>query len=214
VDRRTFTRHATGLAGALALGAPLRAPAQGGAPVEGRDFRPLVRPLPPPATGKIEVVEFFWYGCPHCFAFEPALQAWVTNLPADVQFRRVPVGFDVLKKIHQRVYYTWEALGVADQMQMKTFLRFHVQHRAVNGEADIVAFAHDSGLDVDRVRQAWNSFGVQSRAAQASQLADDYGIDQTPEMGVQGRFAVLPAQGTGSMLRSTEWLLDRLRKGG
>jgi thiol:disulfide interchange protein DsbA len=215
MDRRDFSRRLGGLAGVLALagGAPVRALAQGGAPLEDHDFKRLARPLRVNADGKIEVIEFFWYGCPHCFAFEPSLEAWVVNLPADVQFRRVPVGFDALKQIHQRIYYTWEALGIADQMQMKTFMRFHVQRRPINSEADIVTFAHDSGLDLDKVSKAWHSFGVQSKVAQAIQLADDYGIDQTPEMGIQGRFTAMPAQGVGNMLRTTEWLLAEIRKG-
>ncbi len=213
MDRRTFS-HACAGALALAAGAPVRVLAQGGAPQEGRDFKRLARPVATASAGQIEVVEFFWYGCPHCFAFEPTLAAWIAGLPADVRFRRVPVGFDALHKIHQRVFYTWEALGLVDQMQMKTFTRFNVQRRPVGNEDDMVAFARESGLDADQVRAAWNSFRVQSRSVQAAQLTDDYGIDQTPEMGIQGRFTSGASQGgVTRMLHTTEWLIDEVRKG-
>ena len=86
--------------------------AQAGAPVEGVHYLRLSKPAPVSApTGKIEVVEFFWYGCPHCNALEPALEAWVRRLPTDVAFRRVPVAFSATHETHQKLYYALEAMG-------------------------------------------------------------------------------------------------------
>ena len=216
MDRRTFALSAAGLAGALALaGTPGRAAAQG-APVEGRDFQALARPIAVPANGKIEVIEFFWYACPHCFAFEPTIEAWIARLPADVHFRRIPVGFDALKETHQRIFYTWEALGLVDQMHLKTFTRFHVQKRPIDTERAMLDFAQESGLDVAKVGQAWNSFSVQTKCREARRLEDDYGIEHMPEMAVAGRFVAVaqPEAGPASVLVTTDWLVNRVRHGG
>jgi len=218
MDRRAFSLNAASLAGALALagGTPVRALAQAGQPVEGRDYIKLAKPLAMASSGKIEVIEFFWYGCPHCFSFEPIIEDWITRLPADVHFRRVPVGFDSLKKIHQQVFYTWEALGLVDQMQMKTFARFHLQKRPINRESDMLDFAQANGLDASKVKQAWNSFGVETRKRQADQLTEQYDITQMPEMGIQGRFfaaTAVPSAGPARMLVTIDFLIDRLRKG-
>ncbi len=215
MDRRTFSLAA----GALALAGaslPGRVFAQGGAPVENRDYAPLAKPLAVPANGKIEVIEFFWYACPHCFAFEPTLEAWVAHLPADVHFRRVPVGFDALKATHQRIFYTWEALGLVEQMHMKTFARFHVQKQPINSEKDMLEFAQESGLDVPKVGAAWNSFGVQTKCAEAKHLEDDYDIERMPEMAIAGRFVAIaqPEAGPASVLVTTDWLVNKIRHGG
>ena len=219
MDRRTFSRSAAGLAGALALagaGLPGRARAQGAGPVEGIDFQSLARPISVPANGKIEVIEFFWYACPHCFTFEPMLEAWLPKLPADVHFRRVPVGFDARKETHQRIFYTWEALGLVEQMHLKTFQRFHVQRKAIDSLRDMQEFALENGLDIVKVGQAWDSFSVQSRCRDAKRLEDDYGIERMPEMAIGGRFVAIaqPSAGPASVLATTDWLLDRIRHAG
>ena len=218
MDRRAFSRNAASLASAFALagaGLPRRARAQGVVPFEGRDYRTLARPVAVPADGRIEVIEFFWYGCPHCFVFEPFIEPWIMSLPPHVHFSRVPVGFDVHRQIHQRIFYTWEALGVVDQMHLRTFTRFHVQSKPIDSVDAMVAFAEESGLDGAKVRATWNSFGVQSRCAAAIQLEDGYRIDNTPEMAVAGRFTAV-AQGAGGfsgVLKTTQWLVDRVERG-
>jgi len=218
MDRRAFSRNAASLAGAFALagaGLPARARAQGVVPVEGRDYQTLARPLAVPADGRIEVVEFFWYGCPHCFAFEPVIEPWIISLPPRVHFTRVPVGFDARRRIHQRIFYTWEALGVVDQMHLRTFTRFHVQRKPIDSVGAMVEFAQESGLDGAKVQAAWNSFGVQARCAAATQLEDGYRIDNTPEMGVAGRFTAVAqgARGFSGVLDTTRWLVDHVESG-
>jgi len=115
MNRRAFSLQLAGIAGAAALaggaGLPRVALAQGG-PAEGKEYLKVKQPIAMQSTGKIEVVEFFWYGCPHCYHFEPVLEPWVAKLPADVHFRRIPVGFnDVRKEFHQRLYFTLEAMN-------------------------------------------------------------------------------------------------------
>jgi protein dithiol oxidoreductase (disulfide-forming) len=210
VDRRRFSLDA---AAALVLaGVSGRVRAQGAGPVEGRDFTRLLRPVTVSADGKIHVTEFFWYGCPHCIVFEPNLDYWVSKLPDDVAFSRVPVAFDARAQAHQRIYYTWEALGVVDAMHMKTFMRFHVQRKPIDKLDDLLAFAQENGLDPAKVQAAWNSFSVQTRCREASRLAGDYDVTQTPEMAIQGRFTV--SGPSTRMLATTDALVERLRRGG
>ena len=212
MNRREFSQQLAATAGAVALsslGLPGLALASPSAPVDGEDYLALKTPLVEPKTGKVEVIEFFWYGCPHCLFFEPSLEAWAARQPPDVHFRRVPVAFDALKETHQRVFYTWEALGLVGAMHMNTFMRFQAKHLPVNSLDDMLAFAQQSNIDPAKVKAAWNSFSVQTRCQQARRLADDYGIDRTPEMAIHGRFTAVGAPAT--MLQTTEWLIDRVR---
>ena len=213
VDRRRFSLQAAGAAAGFVLaGVSGRVRAEGAGPVEGRDFTRLLRPVAVSADGKIHVTEFFWYGCPHCIVFEPNLDYWVSKLPGDVAFGRVPVAFDARAQAHQRIYYTWEALGVVQAMHMKTFMRFNVQLKPIDTLDDLLAFAQESGLDPAKVRAAWNSFSVQTRCREASRLMQDYEITQTPEMAIQGRFTA--AGPPSKLLATTDWLVERLRRGG
>jgi thiol:disulfide interchange protein DsbA len=97
-------------------------------------------------------------------------------------------------------------------MQMNTFMRFHIQRKPIDSLDDMLAFAQQSNLDVARVKAAWNSFAVQTRCAQARRLADDDGIEETPEMAIQGRYTAVGAP--ASLLATTDWLVDRIRHGG
>ncbi|MBW8757183.1 MAG: thiol:disulfide interchange protein DsbA/DsbL [Burkholderiales bacterium] len=217
MDRRRFSLNAASLAGALALAGaalPRRVRAQGATPVEERDYQTLARPVAVPPDGKIEVIEFFWYGCPHCFAFEPVIEPWIAQLPPDVHFRRVPVGFDARKQVHQRIFYTWEALGLVERMHGKTFARFHVQKKPIDSFDDMLVFAKENGLDTAKVENAWRSFGTDVKCKEANQLEDAYGIEYMPEMAVGGRFIAVaqPAFGHASVLATTDWLIDRVRQ--
>lgn len=212
VRRRQFSLGAAGAAAGFVLaGVPGRVGAQGAGPIEGRDFKRLLRPVAVNADGKIHVSEFFWYGCPHCIVFEPNLDYWASELPDDVVFSRVPVAFDARAQVHQRIFYTWEALGVVQAMHMKTFLRFNVHRKPIDNLDDLLAFAQESSLDPAKVRAAWNSFSVQTRCREASRLVQDYEITQTPEMAIQGRFTV--AGPPSKLLATTDWLVARLRHG-
>ena len=216
MNRREFSQQLAATAGAVALsslGLPGLALASPSAPVDGEDYLALKTPLVVPKTGKVEVIEFFWYGCPHCFAFEPTIEPWIAKQPADVHFHRVHVGFSALHETHARIYYTWEALGLVDAMHAKTFNRFHVQRKPINNEADMLAFAQENGLDVAKVKQAWNSFSIGTKIAQAKQLTEDYRVDGVPMIGIHGRYTTSPSQGgPDACLATTDTLVARLRK--
>lgn len=188
MNRREFSAAAAVVVGVAALGLPELSFAQR-RPQEGKDYRALDKKVPTEApAGKIEVVEFFWYSCPHCNAFEPKLNAWLKKLPPDVSFRRVPVAFRDDFVPQQRLYYTLEAMGKVDQLHDKVFEAIHVRHEPTNREETIVAWAQKNGLDVAKFRDLYNSFSVQTKARRATQLQDAYKVDGVPALGIAGRW--------------------------
>ena len=214
MQRRQFSTTLLG-AGAVALALPNAATAQGG-PVEGKHYVRLSQPVPvyaPP--GKIEVIEFFWYGCPHCAAFEPALEAWVKQLADDVAFRRVPVAFRPESySAHQRLFYALDSMGLVPALQRKVFYAIHVERQRLDNPTEIAAFATKNGIDPDKLMESFNSFGTQAKQKQANQLVDGYKIDGVPAIGIQGRFYTSGslAGDNPKALIVTDYLLQRLRK--
>jgi thiol:disulfide interchange protein DsbA len=215
MNRREFSLQLAGTAGAAALsgllpGLALASPA---APVEGTDYDRLKTPLDLPKTGKVEVMEFFWYGCPHCYAFEPTIEPWIAKLPADVHFRRVPAAFNARWAFHQQIFCTWEALGVVDKMHARTFDRFHKAGKPIDKLDDLLAFAQESGLDPAQVKTAWGSFGVNNKMAQDKSLVEAYGVDGVPTIGLHGRYTTSPSQGgEKACLATADSLIAQLRK--
>ena len=200
MKRRAFSNQLLGLSlGAGLLPGVVMAQAPAGF-VEGKDYIRLSQPLPLPATGKIEVLEFFWYGCPHCNAFEPLLEAWAKKLPEDVAFRRVPVAFrEETFGPHQKIFYALEAMGLVSTMHRKVFYTIHVERAKLDKLPEIAAFMTKNGVDAAKFSDAYNSFGVNTKATQARKLAEAYRIDGVPAMGIQGRYWT-----SGTVARSPE----------
>jgi protein dithiol oxidoreductase (disulfide-forming) len=168
--------------------------AQGG-PVEGRHYAKLAQPLPGPA-GKIEVIEFFFYKCPHCFAFDPLLEDWLRHLPPDVSFRRVPVGQQAMLKLHARMFYALEAMGaLTPAVHTGIFNAFHRQGVDANDEAAVVALVGKLGVDTAKFKAAFSSFGIQAKLAQGQKLAEQAGAESTPTLLVGGRYRTTPGMG-------------------
>jgi len=215
MNRREFSLAATSL-GLL----PLASPSHAQAPLfaAGKDFIKLGKPAPVDSpAGKIEVVEFFSYNCPHCAAFEPQLEAWAKKLPPQVAFRRVPVAFvgnDVESK--QRLFYALEAMGKVDEMQIKIFDAIHKQHQPVVGDDAIVAWVgKQPELDAKKFAETFKSFSVAGKAKRATQLQNDYQVGGVPALGVAGRWYV-DGELAGSMdraLQITDYLIGEARKG-
>jgi protein dithiol oxidoreductase (disulfide-forming) len=214
MKRREFT--ASLLAATAAVGTTTLSQAQG-TPAEGKHYVKLSQPLPAAGGGKIEVVEFFWYGCPHCNDFEPMLEAWVKKLPADVLFRRVPVAFrDEPFGAHQRIFYALEAMNQVEAMHRKVFYAIHNDRQRLDKPADISAFMAKNGLDGAKFLDVFNSFSVQTKARQAKQLSESYKIDGVPALGIQGRFYTSGtlAGSTDRALQVTDFLVQQVRKSG
>ena len=173
-------------------------------------------------AGKIEVIEFFWYECPHCNAFEPALDAWSKRLPDDVAFRHVPVWFrEEPFSAQQRVFYAIETLGLVPTLHRKVFAAIHNDHFRLRTPEDIAAFALKNGVDPMQFMAAYNSFAVQTKAQQARQTASAYKIDSVPAMGVHGRYytngvlanAATPGGSNDRMLGVVDALIVKARQG-
>lgn len=220
MKRREFTTQLAGYAGAgLALATAAAsgdAQAQGG-PVEGTHYVKLQTAAPvtlPSPDKKIEVVEFFWYECPHCHQFEPLLDSWVKKLPADVAFRQVPVGFTARHQLHQKLFYALEEMGQLATMHRRIFAAIHVQNRRVSTESEVMAFMKDQGVDMAKFADAFKSFQVNTKATRAKQLSDAYKIDGVPALGIQGRYFTSGAL-AGSHDRAlavADFLIARSRK--
>jgi len=211
MQRRVF--HAGLLVGgALALAGPLRAQRP---PQEGQDFRRLAKPAPVDApTGKIEVVEFFWYSCPHCNAFEPLLEAWSRRMPRDMVLRRVPVAFRPDFEPQQRLFFVLETLGRLD-LHMKVFQAIHQDRQPLGSEEAILAWAQTQGLPRAKVQAAYQSFGVTTRIRRAQLLQDAYEVEGVPALGVAGRFYT-DGDMAGDMARAVQVadsLVARVRQG-
>jgi thiol:disulfide interchange protein DsbA len=187
MQRRDFSKHIA--ASGLALAWQGAAQAQG-APREGTHYVKLGSPVAVtvPAGKAVEVVEFFWYGCPHCYAFEPMLEAWVKRLPADVAFRQVPVGFMAPHQFHQKLFYALEETGQLAAMHRKVFAAIHQQNNRLSSEAEVAALVGANGGDGAKVVEAMKGFGVTTKSNRAKQLTDAYKIDGVPALGINGRF--------------------------
>jgi protein dithiol oxidoreductase (disulfide-forming) len=192
IQRREFSiSTAFGAVGAgLGLGAlSLAAQAQDQAFKEGSDYLVLDKPAPTEApAGKVEVVEFFWYGCPHCNSFEPQLEAWLKNPPKNVAFRRVPVSFRPDFEPHQRLYYVLEAMGKVEELHKKVFATIHVEKQSLNSAPAVTAWAEKQGIDKVKFTEMYNSFSVSTKVRKATQLQDSYKVDGVPALGVGGRY--------------------------
>lgn len=213
MDRRAFY---AGAACVLATAAwPGAVLAQNRKPEEGTDFVALGKRVGGDAPeGKVEVIEFFWYSCPHCNAFEPRLDAWTKKLPADVVFRRVPVAFRDDFVPQQRLYYTLEALGKLGELHAKVFRAIHEERQAINREDTILEWVGKQGVDKAKFKELFNSFSVTSKARRATQLQDAYKVQGVPAMGIAGRYYT---DGTmaGSLdraLQVTDYLVAEARK--
>ncbi|MFN0162505.1 MAG: thiol:disulfide interchange protein DsbA/DsbL [Burkholderiales bacterium] len=189
-NRRTLIAALT--AGAALPLAPL-ARAQRREPDAGIDYRVLDPVQPTESGSRIEVMEFFWYGCPHCYAFEPPLSAWVRKLPADVAYRRLPAQFNPTWAQHAKLFYALEALGQVERLHKKCFDTIHMDRRALVQDADMTEWAVSNGIDRARFTEALNSAEVATKMSLARQTLINYRIDGVPAMALNGRFLTSPS---------------------
>jgi thiol:disulfide interchange protein DsbA len=212
MKRRDFSTQLAGVGLGLALTGTAQAQ---GAPVEGQQYQRLNSPVPTnlPAQKKVEVVEFFSYACPHCFAFEPVLEPWVKRLAPDVYFHPVPVGF--IGPQYQKMFYALEEIGQREAMHHKIFSAIHVQRARLNTDAEITAFLVSNGVDGAKFADAMKSFSVSNKVTRGATLSSGYKVNSVPMLGVQGRYT---AEGAvdGSHERALpvlDYLIQRARQG-
>ena len=180
----------------------------------GKDYLTLDKPVATEAgNGKIEVIEFFWYSCPHCNAFEPAFERWVKAAPKDVVVRRVHVAFRPDFEPQQRLYYALEAMNLLETVHPKVFQAIHVDKLPLNTEALIMSWIEKQGVDKAKFGEIYKSFGVATKVRRAVQLQNEFRIEGVPSLGVNGRYYI-DGSLTGSMdraLKVTEALIAQSR---
>jgi thiol:disulfide interchange protein DsbA len=211
MDRREFS-----LAAAAAALLPLAATAQVKPPEDGREYRTLDKRAPVDApAGRIELVDFFWYNCPHCNAFEPMLQAWSRRLPDDVQMKRVPAAFHDDMVAQQRLFYTLEALGKVGELHTKVFDAVHKEHLDLTRLPGMVDWAARQGIDPAKFTDTFNSFAIAAKARRAAEIQNAYGLEGVPAFGVAGRWYTDPTLAGGNnsrFIQVAEFLLGEARK--
>ncbi|MDD2547593.1 MAG: thiol:disulfide interchange protein DsbA/DsbL [Burkholderiaceae bacterium] len=218
MKRREFSMSTASVVAAstLAWAPSMPALAQARQFKEGKDYNKLAKPLTPDApAGKIDVIEFFWYSCGHCNAFEPTLESWIKSAPKDLSIRRIPVAFNSSFIPQQKLYFTLETMGKLEALHAKVFRAIHVERQALNKDDTILAWVTQQGVDVAKFKEIYNSFSVSNQVRRATQLQNDYGVEGVPSMGVAGRYYT---DGTlaGSMpgvLQVVEHLAGIARKG-
>ena len=155
---------------------------------EGEHYERITPEVATQADGKIEVVEVFWYGCHHCYSFEPDIKKWLKSKPDDVEFRRVPGVFARNWIPHARAYYTAEILGVTDAIHTPLFEAIHDEGRRIGDEDSLARFFAEHGVAEADFREAYNSFSVDTKTRQALVASKEYGISGVPSVIVNGRY--------------------------
>ncbi|NBC12458.1 MAG: thioredoxin domain-containing protein [Gammaproteobacteria bacterium] len=164
---------------------------------EGIDYRVVADPARAEAGDDVEVLELFWYGCPHCYQLEPHIDRWLEEKPAGVTFRRMPAAASPRWVPHAKAYFAAEQIGALDQLHLPLFKALHDQRRKIFTEEQIIAFAAEQGIDEDAFRAAYNSFPVDMQVRKSADLVRRYNIDGVPAIVVNGKYVTSASQ-TGS----------------
>jgi thiol:disulfide interchange protein DsbA len=181
---------------------------------EGIDYRLLANPQPVETKGKVEVIEFFWYGCPHCFDFEPELSAWVKRQPKDVVFKRVPVAFREDFIPHSQLFYALQTMGKGDALNEKVMYAIHKENKRLLTESEIADWGASQGVDRNTFLATYRSFAVVSKARATNQLVEAYRIDGVPTIVMQGRYVTSPsiAGSKAKAIQVMDYLEDKIRR--
>jgi len=184
-------------------------------PTAGVEYRNLATAQPTDSPGKIEVLEFFWYGCPHCYNFEPVITPWAKKLPKDVQFRRLPAMFNDEYAQGARAFYALEAIGEEERLHKALFEAVHTGSRLrVADEAALTEWLGKQGVDTKKFAAAYRSFSVEGKMKRAAQLTQAYKIEGVPSMAVNGKYVVNTdnIKSFEHLLSITDFLIEQSRK--
>lgn len=212
--RRTFL--AVGTAAAL-MACASTAWGQGRAPQAGRDYLVLATPQNTESGDRIEVIEFFWYRCPHCYALEPSLDTWVKKLPADTQFRRMPAVFNDEWALDARIFFALEALGEVDRLHRPLFDAIHKQGGVTQKGPAYVKWVQswlaNQKVDMNKFDAAMRSFTVDSKLKRSHQVAQAWRLDGVPALAINGRYLVSASMtDQRGMLSISDYLIAQARQ--
>jgi thiol:disulfide interchange protein DsbA len=206
-----FPVRAASVIGCLLAGLAVLSATPAYAQVEGTDYRVLTPAQPTQSPGKIEVLEFFSYACPHCAEFAPLVSTWTATLPKDVVFRKVPVGFDRPPWINmQRAYYALLASGDLERLDARLFLAIHEQHLPLFQEQALFDWVGKNGGNQEKFAAAYASFGINNQTVQADKMAEEFQITGVPTLAVDGKYVALGDSFT-EILANTNKLLAKVR---
>jgi protein dithiol oxidoreductase (disulfide-forming) len=181
---------------------------------EDQDYTVLKVSQPVETGKKIEVVEFFWYRCPHCNLLRPAFEAWAKKLPRDVEIRYVPAVFRDDWMPAAKIFYALQDLGALDKLHDKVFDAYHVQHINLNDEATLFAWIEKQGVDRAKFEGSYKSFSTQSRAMRDAQLVRDVGINGVPALMVDGKYITSQSQTITEerLFETLDYLIQKVRQ--
>jgi thiol:disulfide interchange protein DsbA len=207
-----FFKRSTAVAAVLAMAC---LPSITHAQIATTQYRTLNQAQPTENSAKVEVVEFFWYECPHCNEFEPILDAWEKRQSKDVAIKRVPVAFRDDFTDQQKMFYALEVLGKLPELHVKVFNEIHIAGNRMRKAEQFAAFAEKNGIDKKKFLDVFNSFAVQTKVNQAKALANTYKIDTVPMLAVDGQYVTSATIAGGSnqaALQVVDFLIDKSRK--
>ena len=183
--------------------------------VAGTHYTELAAPANTNDSSKIEVLEVFWYGCSHCFRFEPLIANWEATMPADVDFGRFPAMWNGLMEVHAQVYYTAEAMDALDVVHEHVFNAINIEGNRLQNEGQIGALFAKYGINEDEFAKSFNSFSVRTKVNQAKQRMQAYEIRSTPNMIVNGKYLVATSPSVltqADMLEVVDFLVEKERQ--
>lgn len=183
--------------------------------VEGTHYDVLEKPVRTADPNKIEVIEIFWYGCPHCYAFEPLIESWAKSLPADVAFVRSPGMWNALMETHAQIFYAAQELNVLDKIHGAAFNEIHQKNNYLQTEAEVKALFLAQGVSAEDFDKTWKSFAVTSAVKKAGTRMRDYGIRGVPNLVVNGKYRITGDGSTtqADMLKIVDFLVNKERSG-
>jgi thiol:disulfide interchange protein DsbA len=183
--------------------------------VAGTHYTELAAPVNTNDASKVEVLEVFWYGCSHCFRFEPLIANWEATMPADVDFGRFPAMWNGLMEVHAQVFYTAEAMDALDVVHEHVFNAINIEGNRLQNEGQIGALFAKYGINEDEFAKSFNSFSVRTKVNQAKQRMQAYEIRSTPNMIVNGKYLVATGQSVltqADMLDVVDFLVEKERQ--
>lgn len=182
--------------------------------VEGTHYKMLNPAVPVADGGKIEVLGAFWYGCSHCYRFEPILADWVDSAASDVEFVRFPAIFGSLMKSHAQIFFTAEHLGVTDELHNSIYEALVLERKQLQTQNQIEALFVESGVDREDFSKAFNSFSVRTKLEQAHKRTENYNLTGTPSMVVNGKYMIITGESVRTqqeMLKVIDFLVEKER---
>ncbi len=182
--------------------------------IEGKDYTVLATPQPTQDGNTIEVLEFFWYGCPHCDSLHPHLKTWLMNIPKDVSFRYVPATLRANWVAAAKIFYTIEAIGKTDALHDKVYDAVHRDKIDINNESDLFDWIEKQGIDRKKFEDTYRSFSVQNQVARSTQLSRQYQLTGVPALVINGKYITSGKMGgtPQDTIRTLEALIEKIRK--